>query len=259
MKKIKLLLILIVLLAVITFVVQTAPRKAQNTNEKVPAQVSTQGIETPSPTPSSAIVEETCKPYHYSDLGDTFTTSSAGGLIFYSNTSYGFWLSYPSSDEATTTFDSGYIMRDTWRSFAHSCVDYSGDYKWYHSGKNILQLTLRNQNFDVKGEGSYYFLSELRIGASDEPTEVANCLVPGEAELATSTTATINGIKYSVFEGGDNALIHRLQYVSYRIVHNNMCYAIEMVSTWQAYEHNDWLKADRQKFEEILKTFKFTK
>lgn len=70
----------------------------------------------------------------------------------------------------------------------------------------------------------------LTVGASGSKTAVAQCLTAGQSggPLQNSTsTATINGIQFTVFKSSDAGAGNYYNTRSYRTVHAGKCYAIE--------------------------------
>ena len=69
----------------------------------------------------------------------------------------------------------------------------------------------------------------LTVGASQNPTAVAQCLTPdqsGGAAMSTSTTA-INGVQFTVFKFSDAGAGNYYETTSYRTIHGGQCYAVE--------------------------------
>ena len=68
--------------------------------------------------------------------------------------------------------------------------------------------------------------SRFTVGASTDAQAIKNCLIAtnGEAALGEST---IDGLSYKKFELADAAAGNRYDTISYRIIHDNACYAIE--------------------------------
>lgn len=249
-QKIKTLLLLFVILFVCALVLEWV-REVESLKSAV-----VEVTEVTSPKKSVNVVpDDPCTPYKFTDLPDTHTVSTANSVTTYTHPGYGFQISYPSSFQATSTFIESYMLSSNWRSGAQSCVNYD-IHSWYTSGKNIVSFRVRNEKFTGEDNGAYTFTSDMRIGASDESREVRDCLVSSPTEQMTGTV-NLNGINFSTFKGGERALIHRVHHVSYRTLHNKMCYAIELVSTWQAYEQEAWLAEDIKKFDEIVKSFRF--
>ncbi|MCL4405186.1 MAG: hypothetical protein M1361_01025 [Patescibacteria group bacterium] len=69
----------------------------------------------------------------------------------------------------------------------------------------------------------------LTVGASNDGTAVAQCMVPDPTNptAATSSSIIVNGIEFTVFHSSDAGAGNYYQTTSYRAVHNNQCFAIE--------------------------------
>jgi hypothetical protein len=69
----------------------------------------------------------------------------------------------------------------------------------------------------------------LTVGGSKKSAAVAACLTPdqsGEPATATSS-ATINGVNFTVFHSSDAGAGNYYETTSYRTIHNGECYAVE--------------------------------
>ncbi len=112
------------------------------------------------------------------------------------------------------------------------------------------------------------------LGASSDPRDVANCYNPNygyESYEPTTTTETINGIEFRKFHFGGRTLHDYLSGNSFRVVHNNICYAIEQIETGsqglpgieelskKSITVGNALAEFYDQTSDIIKTFKFTK
>jgi hypothetical protein len=69
----------------------------------------------------------------------------------------------------------------------------------------------------------------LTVGASGNAATVSQCLAPSATNgpaVATSS-ATINGVPFTIFQSSDTGAGNYYETTSYRTVHNGKCYAIE--------------------------------
>jgi hypothetical protein len=69
----------------------------------------------------------------------------------------------------------------------------------------------------------------LRVGSSKETNAVTQCLNvdPNSGETMATSTATINGVSFTVFHASDAGAGNFYQTTSYRTIHAGQCYAIE--------------------------------
>ncbi len=113
-----------------------------------------------------------------------------------------------------------------------------------------------------------YFSAELRIGASASPKEIARCLEPDPGyENQTISEEKMNGLIFKKFSFGGAGMMQYVQGVSYRIVHNNLCYAIEAVRTGSTYRDETFqggqteeeLDGYFQQAASLIKSFNFTR
>ncbi len=69
------------------------------------------------------------------------------------------------------------------------------------------------------------------VGRSDESSDIENCLIATNGEVATGAV-TINGVQFQKFNLGDAGAGNRYDTTSYRVVRNGHCVAVEyMVHT----------------------------
>jgi membrane-bound inhibitor of C-type lysozyme len=69
--------------------------------------------------------------------------------------------------------------------------------------------------------------AKFTVGTSSDPKAVASCLTNNSGLGGTTTTTTINGVKYTVIFTQDAGAGNRYDTTSYRTVQNGQCYAIE--------------------------------
>jgi hypothetical protein len=157
-----------------------------------------------------------------STTSSTTPEKSLAGLSIYTNGTYGFSIFYPESDTTETTFDSQYHLPATWR--VNALPD--------ATGTPILAII----GYSTKSDNSYprYFETEVRIGASKDPKEVAACAVVGNGETALPDQV-IGGTTWKAFTLQDAGMMQYLSGVSYRTVHDGTCYALEQIETGSSY------------------------
>ena len=142
-------------------------------------------------------------------LENSITSNSNAALSTYTDATYGFSISYPNSFIATSTFASSYLLPSYWNLNAPE-----------GTGEEVVAIEYPGSNNILS--------SELRIGVSDEVDQVVNCdkFRPG----LTPTTHSIDGEQFYIGATNDAAMSHFSHVESYRIVHNNACYALDLVS-----------------------------
>lgn len=138
--------------------------------------------------------------------------SNAVALGHFESTQYGFRIDYPAVLHASPTFDTSYLANGTWKTYADTGS----------TGEPVLSLTLPESNKITAGE--------LRIGVSDDAEQVKQCREP-PATLRPGSVgkANVNGIDFAHFDAGDAAMSHYLSVHSYRTVHADRCYAIDLL------------------------------
>jgi hypothetical protein len=185
-----------------------------------------------------------------------------GDSLVYSNAAYGFEISYPKDLFTETSFRKYYALSDKWRSQAPD----------EQLGIAVVAIPVfRVNNEDGIATGKpypLYFSAEVRVGVSSNAQAVADCLKtdPGYVEQKHETV-TLNGAQFERFEFADAAMMQYSQGVSYRAVHNNMCFAIEQLKAGSNYRDETMgsgisdaaLDVYYAQAGEIAKTFKFTK
>lgn len=182
-------------------------------------------------------------------------------LATYNNDQFGFQLSYAKELAPETAFKQFYALSSNWR--AYSAPD--------SKGTPVVSIPVFRIDHGGVATGQpypLYFSTEVRIGLSSDPKDVASCLQndAGFTDQKVSDVV-INGIPFKQFEIGDAAMMQYVKGVSYRTVHNNQCYAIEQLKAGSIYTDptmtpgytEDQLNAFYQKGDAIVKTFTFTK
>ena len=200
--------------------------------------------------------------YRKSAVAPTLTSTSTqsaipAGWTTYTDAKYGFEISYPSALTPTTTFTSYYHLPNAWRVGAMP----------NSSGQAILSIPV--YRLDNRLYYPRYFDAEIRIGASSNPTDVKNCYSTyGYGSPTPPTDETINGIKFRAFPLESAGMMQYLIGVSYRTVHNGVCYAIEQLKAGSNYRNPTSSPQDipqsvldnyYNQASAIVQTFRFTK
>jgi hypothetical protein len=176
--------------------------------------------------------------------------------LTYHNSTCGFTFQYPANLSIQKTFNSYYFLSDKWRSFNDDPENMSD------TGKAILSVPI----IHIKNKKSYpmYYAAELRIGASSNNKDVMNCIKNSQS------TTVINGTTFYVFPLDDEGMMQYLHGISYRVIHNNQCFAIEQIETGsKMYVGDDKpnakhisdavLKKYYEQANDIIQTFRFIK
>ena len=171
-------------------------------------------------------------PLRNSPAGEENSGGVPVGWTTYTNTDYGFQVSYPENLQATTTFQSYYHLPSLWRLGA--LTDSDG-----HANGNAV-LSIPVYRIDKSKNGAFtsypmYFDAELRIGASRDPKDVATCLEADPGYTVTSTPVVINGAVFHKFSLQDAAMMQYVKNESYRTVHGGVCFAMEELETGSSY------------------------
>ena len=183
------------------------------------------------------------------------TTPPLTGLAIYTNGQYGFSIFYPQRDTTETTFDSQYHLPATWRVNALPTA----------TGTPILAIV----DYKIPNQTTYprYFETEVRIGASNDPQEIAACEKVGNGEMAIADKV-IGGVTWKAFSLQDDAMMQYLNGISYRTMHDGYCFALEEIETGSSYRDESTSTSDisdatlAQKFQDlssIVQSFSFAR
>jgi hypothetical protein len=186
---------------------------------------------------------------------DTASGPSLAGLSIYTNGQYGFSFVYPGTDKTETEFDMQYHLPATWR--VNALTD--------ASGTPVIAVI----GYSTKSNSSYprYFETEVRVGVSADPKEVAACEKVSDGETAR-LDVVLNKVMWKAFALGQVGMSQYMSGVSYRKVHNNMCFAVEQIQTGSSYRDQTPTAADipdtvlSEKFDAlntIVQSFSFAK
>ena len=153
---------------------------------------------------------------------DTANEPSLAGLSIYTNGQYGFSLIYPGEDKTETIFDSQYHLPATWRINAVPNA----------TGTPLIAII----GYSTKSNTSYprYFETEVRVGVSADPKEVAACEKVSDGETVRPDMV-INKVTWKTFALQDAGMSQYMSGVSYRTIHDKSCYALEQIQTGSSY------------------------
>lgn len=161
-----------------------------------------------------------------STTGSTSTTTTdLAGRAIYTNGEYGFALMYPETARVEEIFSPQYRAGSAWR--VNALAD--------ATGTPVLAIIA----YSTESDNSYprHFVAQVRVGASSDPDEVAGCLAPtpnrGETALADKT---INGTTWKTFSFGDAGMMQYVSGVSYRVLHEGSCIALEKIRSGSSYQ-----------------------
>lgn len=187
----------------------------------------------------------------------TTTDEIVQGDAIYSNGPYGFVLRYPESAIVENSFTSYYHLSSDWRSTALA----NG------TGTPVVSFTI----FTTKSEDSYprYYSALVRIGASVDPKEIAQCLkpVPNQGETALPDV-TIGGLVWKAFAFESAGMQQYVRGVSYRIIHEGRCVALEKIAVGSGYRDDpasvkdisdEELQRHYDSLSRIIETFTFVR
>jgi hypothetical protein len=153
------------------------------------------------------------------------------GLSIYTNGQFGFSIFYPGTLKTEALFDTQYHLPSTWRVNALQNA----------TGTPIISIV----GYQTTNTNSFprYFETEVRVGASADPHELAVCEKPGNGE-ASLPDMIINGVTWKAFSLEDAGMMQYLKGVSYRIIHDKTCYALEEIETGSSYRDTATNSAD---------------
>jgi membrane-bound inhibitor of C-type lysozyme len=155
--------------------------------------------------------------------------AAATTTVTYRNNTYGFLLNYPQGLTPTTTFARFYALADGWRAEAPDGEKGTG-------AVSIPVFRVDQGGVATGKPYPLYFDAEVRVGVSADPQAVADCLKPDPGYASEpNRQVTLGGVQFEEFDFQDAAMMQYLQGESYRVVHNNMCFAIEQIRTGSDY------------------------
>lgn len=186
-------------------------------------------------------------------------TTQKKGYYSYANAEYNFTIQYPQYVRPQNSFSTFHELGNNWRLFPSQG----------NQGKGILELSIftLDQGSIPNGKQTYplYFASMVRVGVSKN---IQECYTMDAGYASQKVTnVSINGIPFKKFSTSDAAMMKYVQSESYRVIHNNQCFAIEQIKNGSNYRDekmapgiNDTALNDYYNIgETIIKTFTFTK
>ncbi|MFA6608306.1 MAG: hypothetical protein WCT07_00095 [Candidatus Paceibacterota bacterium] len=181
------------------------------------------------------------------------------GFHSYVNTEYNFSIKYPPYVQVRPGFSTFHEIGNNWRLYAGQ----------FNQGKPLVSLSIYSidQGQYSTGHQDYplYFTSEVRIGVSPNVKEcyTSDSSFPNQKV----TNVIINGVTFKRFSTVETSGTKYTSSESYRIIHNNNCYAIEQIKSGTNYRDSlmspgvadSALTNYYNTGETIVKTFRFTK
>lgn len=150
------------------------------------------------------------------------TTPDLTGRAIYTNGTYGLVVSYPETAQLEEDFFTTYHLTKSWRVNAET------------DGDPIVAI----RAYSTESDHSYprYYHALVRIGASTDAKELANCerVTPDRGETALPD-ATFNGTTWKVFSFQNAGMQQYVRGVSYRTLQNNTCIAVEKIAAGSSY------------------------
>ncbi len=179
---------------------------------------------------------------------ETATSTPKIDWKLYTNSKYGFELSYPQNLQLTEngTDSAQWVYFD------------------YYQGEKIVSANILKSDYQNTNLGE----ASLNIGVSQDPGVVINCLrLQTELGEAKDATQTINGIVFKRFDSSGAGAGNFYETQSYRTVKNNICYALEIsihsMNIGNYPQELNIKEFDRNKIisdlTSVLNTFKFSK
>lgn len=175
----------------------------------------------------------------------------------YTNQKYNFSLVYPATAKIDESIVMFHDLGNKWRVNA-------GDF--FGQGITTVKLvTIDTNGIATNKPYPLFYTSQVRVGISEDTKD---CYVKDMGyDNQKVTDVAINGINFKRFDFSDAAMMKYVQGVSYRTIHNNLCYAVEQVRHGSSYKDETMkpglsqatLDAYYTAADQVLKTFKFTK
>jgi len=145
----------------------------------------------------------------------------------YTNEEYGFTLQVPTGITPTVDFLSGYFLTNAWSAAAPEDS----------SGRLVVEIPVFSVDRGGDATGQPYplfFDAKVRVGVSPD---TAHCYdaVPTMTGRPNVADVTIQGVRFKAIPFEDAGMMKYLQGKSYRVIHGNMCYAIEQIESGSNY------------------------
>lgn len=140
----------------------------------------------------------------------TLAATAKAGWESFDSRQWGFRIDYPDTWRAGQSFGTSYFSTGTWKTYAAS------DSK----GTPIVALTLPGSNKITT--------AQLRIGVSADAKAVAHCFDLPATAAGGGDHQMLNGVPFVHFRASDAGMSHYVNVESYRAVHADRCYAIDL-------------------------------
>jgi hypothetical protein len=173
-----------------------------------------------------------------------------GSFSIYTNGTYGFALMYPNDAVLTEAFDG------PWRTNALPGA----------GGTPILRVG----TYHTESSTSYprFFTTEVRVSISDDPQEIAGCEKASADYGETAEADVLLGEStFKAFRFGDAGMMRYQSGVSYRKIHEGVCFAIEKIRSGSTYREEatasdireETLEAEYRELDAIVSSFSFAR
>ncbi|MGE5541204.1 MAG: hypothetical protein ACM3TU_02885 [Bacillota bacterium] len=152
------------------------------------------------------------------------STPNLAGQAIFTDGEYGFTIRYPQTYTTDYDFASFYHLPANWRSNALPDA----------TGTPIIAIV----GYRTASDHSYprYFDAEVRIGASKDPKEIDRCEVAATDQAERQLPDTnLGGVMFKTFAFEGAGMMQYVKGVSYRVVRNDTCIAIEKLETGSSY------------------------
>lgn len=150
------------------------------------------------------------------------TTPDLTGRSIYTNGEYGFSVAYPETARLEEAFAPDYHLAATWRASALA------------TGTPVIAII----GYSTMSDHSYprNYTAQVRIGASNDPKEVASCLKPTSSQNETPLPdVVIGGATWKAFSFENAGMMQYVRGVSYRTLHEGNCIALEKIASGSSY------------------------
>ena len=141
------------------------------------------------------------------------TVNASNKAQTFTSKQYGFRISYPADLALRQQPEPAYLLSDHWKLYANTDAA---------PGQPVIALRLPASNKVAA--------AELRIGVSRDPASLRSCRGTPAATVPDSIGSTrIDGVTFTTFKARDAGMSHYMIVHGYRAVHNNTCYALDVI------------------------------
>lgn len=148
-----------------------------------------------------------------SDVPTAESHSAPGNWKVITSAAYDIRVCYPADLELRQSFRKSYLANGRWKTYTGPGSP---------SGKPLIALIMPASNQVTSGE--------LRIGVSHDPAAIRTCKeIPASARPGSVGEMMIDGIPFTTFQASDAGMSHYLLVHSYRAVHAETCYAMDVL------------------------------